>query len=296
MAAPRAVKITVVGLLRDVSFHKARCCAEDLRLKDPTLFAKPEIKGMLEFEWDLYIEEKKKELRKETWVFDDKTITFRDGEVGSPTEFLKWAELKQNYDNFRPIPLYEALAEEAYANYLNSNNHEYVYLDVSVGDKPVGKLLIELFLDIVPKTCENFKALCTGEKGESSHTEYKLHYENALLHRVVKNGWVQGGDIWMKRGDGGESIYGPVFEDENFAIKHTRRGMVGMANKGRHTNGSQFYITLQPAKWMDTQYVAFGQVIEGTDTLKAIEEQDTMNERPMKEIKITACGNQTFSF
>ena len=291
------IKITVVGLLREVCFHKAKTCAEDLRLRSPDVFLEPEITGMLEFEWDLYIEAKRKELRGETWCFNDKTITFVNGELMGGTHiFFEWAEEEQNYDNFRPIPLYETLAEEAYVNYLNTRNHDYVYMDINISDKPVGRLLIELFSDVVPKTCENFRALCTGEKGESKNTEYKLSYVNLLFHRVVKNGWVQGGDIWMRRGDGGESIYGNVFEDENFAIKHSRRGIVGMVNKGRHTNGSQFYITLQPTKWMDTKYVAFGQVIEGTDTLKAIEQIETMNERPMKEVRVTACDTQTFSF
>ena len=291
------MKVTVVGLIRDISFHQAKCCAEDLHIKCPGVFGEPEIQGMLEFEWDLYIEEKKKELTGETWVFTDKTITFIDGEfVGGCTDFIQWAECEHDYDNFRPIPLYETLAEEAYVRHLNSKRHEYVYMDISIADKPAGRLLIELFTDIVPKTCNNFRSLCTGEFGESEHSEYSLRYQNSVLHRVVPKGWIQGGDIWMKRGDGGEAIYGPLFEDENFAIKHDKRGIVGMANKGRHTNGSQFYITLQPAKWMDTQYVAFGQVVEGTETLAAIEKVDVMNQRPLKDVTITDCGIQTFSF
>jgi len=290
-------KIKIVGLLGDVTFQIAKCCAEDLHQRDPSLFPPPDITGMLEFDWDLYLDAKRKEQRGETWNFDEKAIYFvNDEPCGGPMNLFQWAESEHKYENFRPMPLYETLAEQAYKRYLNSRNHEYVYMDIAIDDKPVGRLLIELFSDSVPKTCENFKELCTGEKGESTGTEYKLHYKDSLIHRVQKNGWIQGGDIWMKRGDGGESIYGSVFEDENFDVKFTRRGIVGMANKGRHTNGSQFFITLNPAAWMNTKYVAFGQVIEGTETLKAIEEVDTMNQRPYKEVKIKDCGTKSFVF
>merc|ERR1712049_7262 len=114
-------------------------------------------------------------------------------------------------------------------------------MDITINNEPVGGLVIELFSDVVPKTCENFRQLCTGEKGVSEETGYKLHYENSLFHRIVKNGWIQGGDIYHGRGTGGESVHGPVFEDENYVVKHSERGILGMANKGRHSNGSQFY-------------------------------------------------------
>ncbi|CAH8875881.1 unnamed protein product [Trichobilharzia szidati] len=104
--------------------------------------------------------------------------------------------------------------------------------------------------------------------------------------RLVKNGWIQGGDTLYNRGNDGHSIYGPVFEDENYIIKHDRRGILSMANSGRHTNSSQFFITLAPAKWMDNLYVAFGRVIEGSSTLDKMEETPTQYERPVKDIRI----------
>ncbi|XP_062596471.1 uncharacterized protein LOC134257913 [Saccostrea cucullata] len=266
--------------------------------KSPKIFQDAVIQGMLEFEWDLFIDAKKKALRGETWTFEEKAICFSNGMLiggGGPDDFVIWAEDNFNFEEFRPLPLYETLMEEAYLTHLSSKNHDYVYLDVSIGEEPAGRLVIELFSDIVPRTCENFKALCTGEKGKSE-SDYTLHYLNTLFHRIVRKGWIQGGDIYHGRGNGGESIFGYVFEDENFAVPHSRRGMVGMANKGRHTNGSQFYITLEPTQWMDTKYVAFGQVIEGTQTLKKMEEQETMNERPRKDIKITDCGVLKFQF
>lgn len=219
-----------------------------------------------------------------------------DGLLGGPEDLFKWASENYRHEDFRPAALYQTLTEEAYKNCLNQRNHEHVFMDIAIGEEPAGRLVFELFTDVVPKTCENFRALCTGEKGKSPHTDYNLHYLNSLFHRIVRNGWIQGGDVYHGRGNGGESIYGPVFEDENFAVKHTRRGTLGMSNRGRHTNGSQFYITLQPAQWMNTKYVAFGQVVEGTAILKKIEEEQTMNERPNNEIKVTDCGVCTYEF
>ncbi|KAJ8315354.1 hypothetical protein KUTeg_007504 [Tegillarca granosa] len=290
MAGPQ--RIQVYGLLNNVDFQRARFCAE----RYPTLFPNIDVKGMLEFEWELFIDAKRKELRGETWAFNDKAVCFVGDKLMGPNEFLVWAEDNCNYEEFRPMPLFLTLTEQDYQTTLASTKHDFVYLSFTIADQPIGKLVIELFNDIVPKTCENFKALCTGEKGTSESSDYKLHYKNSLIHRIVKNGWVQGGDIYHSRGNGGESIYGPVFEDENFGISHTKRGIVGMANKGRHTNGSQFYITLQPSKWLDTKYVGFGQIIEGTETLKKIEAIETMNERPNSEIKIVDCGVCKYEF
>ncbi|XP_070191349.1 probable inactive peptidyl-prolyl cis-trans isomerase-like 6 [Littorina saxatilis] len=294
--APKS-RVEVYGLLNDINYVRARCCAEDIYKKFPEKFEEPKTVGMLQFEWDMYIDAKKRELRGESWQFDEKSISFVDGElVGGPEDFILWARRKHNFEEFRPMPLYVTLTEEGYKGHLNSKNHEYVYLDISIGDEDAGRLVIELFSDRVPKTCANFKYLCTGEKGTSEESGYKLAYVNSIFHRIVRNGWIQGGDIYHGRGNGGESVYGPVFEDENFSVPHDRRGMLGMANKTRHTNQSQFYITLQPTPWMDAKYIAFGQVIEGTDTLRKMEMQDTMNERPVADIKIRECGVLYYEF
>ncbi|KAL5009770.1 hypothetical protein ScPMuIL_012075 [Solemya velum] len=288
-------KLSIYGLLNDVSYHRARCCAEDLFKANPAQFSCPEVRGMLEFEWDLFIDSKKHEQRGETWQFEEKAICFIDEQlIGGPDNFIAWAEDNCCFEEFRPYALYETLTEKAYKTYLNTKNHDYVYMDISIGGEPAGRLTFELFSDIVPRTCTNFKALCTGEKGATE--ECKLTYQNTLFHRVVPNGWIQGGDIFLGRGNGGESIYGEVFEDENYALHHNKRGIIGMANKGRHTNASQFFIALQPSKWMDTKYVAFGQVIEGTETLRKMEEVETMNERPSKDIRVTSCGIMTYEF
>ncbi|ESO85751.1 hypothetical protein LOTGIDRAFT_195649 [Lottia gigantea] len=297
MADSTKVNIEVFGLLNDINFVRAKCCANDIHKQHPKVFNEPVIKGMLEFEWDLYIEAKKKEIRGEAWSFSENAIIFINNQlIGGPNDFIFWAEENYQFQEFRPMPLYETLTEEGYKTTLNSKNHEYVYFDVNIGDEPVGKIVIELFTDVVPKTCSNFKSLCIGDKGTCIETDSKLSYADTLFHRIVPNGWIQGGDVYHSRGNGGESVYGTVFEDENFAVPFSNRGIVGMANKGRHTNASQFFITLQPAPWMNTNYVAFGQIIEGTETLKKIEEQETMNERPVKDVKITDCGVSTYEF
>ncbi|XP_070567551.1 probable inactive peptidyl-prolyl cis-trans isomerase-like 6 [Ptychodera flava] len=284
-------QLLVVGLLRDETFHQAKCCAEGLYQKYPDKFATPQTQGLLEFAWETYIDGKRHEVRGETWAFNEKAICFLNGQlIGGVQDFMKWAVDEWQYEDFRPTPLYFALAEEAYKSYLTETGHTFIFMDIAIGDEAAGRFLFELFTDKCPKTCENFRALSTGENGQSKETLVDLHYKKSIFHRIVPNGWIQGGDIEAGRGTGGESIYGPVFEDENFAISHDKRGVIGMANKGRHTNGSQFYITFQPAKWMDTKYVAFGQVVEGTEVLKKLEEQETYNERPKKDCKVTDCG------
>uniref|UniRef100_A0A671P0P3 Peptidyl-prolyl cis-trans isomerase n=1 Tax=Sinocyclocheilus anshuiensis TaxID=1608454 RepID=A0A671P0P3_9TELE len=186
--------------------------------------------------------------------------------------------------------LYKALAEEYYTSNLRSTGHTFVYMDIESGGEAFGRLLFELFSDVCPKTCKNFKTLCSGEAGLSK-SNLELSYKGSIFHRVLPNGWLQGRDISPERkGIGGESIYGPTFEDENFVVSHNKRGILGMVNQGAHSNSSQFYITLQPTSWMDHKYVAFGQLVEGTEVLKRLEAVPTYNERPKQNCKIAACG------
>ncbi|ESN90692.1 hypothetical protein HELRODRAFT_108746 [Helobdella robusta] len=284
-------RLLVYGVLNEVDFQMAKCCAEDLFNKSPDLFKKPHIEPMLEFEWSEFIEKKIKELKGELWSFNNKTLIFLgDDALGGPKELITWAESVDCYENYRPMSLYEVLANEAYKSHVASKNHTFVYMDFTIDESPIGRIIIELYDDIVPDTCRNFRMLCTGELGSAKGSEVRLHYKRSIIHRVVPGGWIQGGDIKALKGNDGISIYGDVFSDENFIVKHDKRGVVGMANKGPHTNASQFYITLQPATWMDTKYVAFGQVVDGSSTLKIIEKQATQNDRPTKEILITNVG------
>ncbi|XP_055042313.1 probable inactive peptidyl-prolyl cis-trans isomerase-like 6 isoform X2 [Misgurnus anguillicaudatus] len=199
--------------------------------------------------------------------------------------------LKNKYTDSFDDPVFRPLLECDWHEYLSKKKmHIFVYMDIETGGEAAGRLLFELFSDLCPKTCRNFKALCTGEAGMSK-SNLELSYKGSIFHRVVPNGWVQGGDISPgRKGNGGESIYGPTFEDENFVVSHNKRGILGMVNRGPHSNGSQFYITLQPVSWMDYKYVAFGQLVEGTEVLKRLEEVPTYNERPKQDCVITACG------
>ncbi|KAM6934517.1 LOW QUALITY PROTEIN: E3 SUMO-protein ligase RanBP2 [Xenentodon cancila] len=157
-----------------------------------------------------------------------------------------------------------------------------VFLKVSADGQPLGTITIELFSHIVPKTAENFRALCTGEKG--------FGLKNSIFHRVIPNFMCQGGDVTKSDGTGGKSIYGSMFEDENFDVRHTGPGILSMANRGRDTNNSQFFITLKKAEHLDFKHVAFGWVPDGMDVVLQMGELGTKGGAPTKKLLITDCG------
>ena len=154
-----------------------------------------------------------------------------------------------------------------------------------------------LFDEICPKTAENFRQLCTGEsKRRSSIGSKKLSYKNSIFHRVIKGFMMQGGDFTSGNGTGGESIYSTKFQDENFDIKHTKKGLLSMANSGPHTNGSQFFITLDKCNWLDNKHVVFGEIIEGYEICREIEHLQTNHaDRPLSKVLITECGENESS-
>ncbi|CBI25055.3 peptidyl-prolyl cis-trans isomerase CYP63 isoform X2 [Vitis vinifera] len=173
---------------------------------------------------------------------------------------------------------------------MTKKKNPLVFLDVSIDGDPVEKIVIELFADVVPKTAENFRALCTGEKGVGTSTGKPLHYKGSFFHRIIKGFMAQGGDFSKGNGTGGESIYGGKFADENFKRAHEGPGFLSMANSGPNTNGSQFFMTFKRQPHLDGKHVVFGKVVQGIDTLKKIEQLGTGDGKPARLVKIVDCG------
>lgn len=174
---------------------------------------------------------------------------------------------------------------------MSANTNSLVYFDLSYDGKPKGRVVFKLYDDIVPKTTENFRQLCTGEKGVSPTSGKPLTYKDSIFHRVIKDFMCQGGDFTHGTGIGGESIYGEKFEDENFEKLHDRPFLLSMANAGPNTNGSQFFITTVPTPHLNGKHVVFGEVIQGKSIVRQMErcEKDS-GDKPLKEWKITDCG------
>ena len=159
-----------------------------------------------------------------------------------------------------------------------------VFFDVSIGGQAAGRIVFKLYNDVVPKTAENFRALCTGEKGGN------LSFKKSTFHRVIPQFMLQGGDFTNHNGTGGISIYGEKFEDENFVKKHDRPGLLSMANACPNTNGSQFFVTTVPCAWLDGKHVVFGEVVEGMDVVKKIETVGSQTGKPSRPVVIETCG------
>ena len=283
--------MTVAGRIDDAGFQQCQVVGQELARsqKDVTL----EVVGMVECDWTQYIDDKGRELKFTDHA--DRALVYYNGVnyVGGLDDFLEFAAKQYEYEDLTDAAVYEERAVAEYNNHLLGTGSQFVFMDVQQDGEAPERIVLELYTELAPKTCENFRQLCTGEKGDvptDDGKKVKLDYLGSPFHRVVQGGWVQGGDIVEGHGDGGYSIFGECFPDECFAVKHDGPGVLFMCNcGGPHTNASQFGIALRRLETLNEKFVAFGRVVSGMDAIQRLGETETDNDRPIVPTIVSFC-------
>ncbi|XP_055299843.1 peptidyl-prolyl cis-trans isomerase E [Sitodiplosis mosellana] len=213
--------------------------------------------------------------------FSGATLTV-DKQEATPT--TKTTEKSSENGSSDTIPQSEEVAPKAETEPESNEpkRNPQVYFDIKIGSHDAGRIVILLRADIVPKTAENFRSLCTHEQG--------FGYKGSTFHRIIPEFMCQGGDFTNHNGTGGKSIYGKKFADENFILKHGNFGSLSMANSGPNSNGSQFFITTTKTDWLDGKHVVFGHVISGAEVVRKMEKIGSKSGSPSQKVSISACG------
>jgi peptidylprolyl isomerase len=292
-------QVIVHGLISDKVFQQ---CTEAAEYLNKEYSAEYRVRITLELPFEF--EKKRKDLREACLIPDESAAVIVElcGAKGTFVTGAAFIERIVATTGFRLFDVaeddpqsYGTMARAAFANMLKARNNTYVWMVISINGVPQSKVVFELFSNVLPRTCQNFLHLCRGDLPDVNGPhglKLKLSYKGTPFYRIVKGGWVQGGDVVPPHaGNGGYSCYGRYFPDESFHVAHDAPGILGMVNDGEHTNSSAFYVTLKRTSWMDRKYVAFGRVMEGLKTIQAIHDADVRhNQSPKVQIVITDCG------
>ena len=296
---PEMVKLTLVGLMSTAAHRKAYEAGQYLVLQRGESFC---FDALQQVPSDYGKWRKAAPEVVQNVAGDCVVITQGSDVVYSSEEFVSFVKKTCGFKLF-DLPdddpdSYASMAQRAYHNYLRSTGTCFSWMDIAIDGQPPSRIVFQLYSKTCPKTVENFRHLCAGDlpaKADEKGEPLRMHYKDTTMFRIVKDGWIQGGDIsntgTMKAGHGGTSIFGPSFPDESYDIAHSCEGILGMANNGPHTNKSQFYITAATNTWMDSRFVAFGRVIEGMDHVRTIHACPTKaNQAPTVPITVVDCG------
>lgn len=287
---------TIFGASYDAELYFSHHVAKRIADKSPGTYI--EFNVMLEIDYLNRMKALRVEKKGNFYSFRSNYCVMRDGLLLGTLDDLVEVAIKEFGIVDAEIAneaMFGRMSNEETVKAVRAAGHPVVYLEIYKEETDpgmMGTLIIELFDDLCPETCQNFKLLCTGERIRERKTEVDLSYRNCPIHRVVKGGWIQSGDIMDGSGTHSISASGEYFADECYSVDFGCElgGIVGCANKGPHTNGSQFFITLGPCQWMNNKKVGFGRVLQGYSVLKEIEESVLVNERPQPSIFINSSG------